>query len=313
MAETTDYEEDITMEELDLVLKKAKNRKSPGTDNLNVELFKYGGRLLKNKLLQLLNNIRHNHQIPRDWETEIIIYIHKKSPKNNCKYYITLLSTASKLYANILKNKLNRHSESILEGEQCGFRRGRSTMDAIFTLQQILEKQREFNLPTFILFVKYEKAYDSLNQGKLSQILRDEDIPTQLLKAIHSLYQNSKISIKYNDGQISEPINTNKGVRQGCGLSSDLFNIYINKAIKEWKQTTQSEIQLGSGKMIQTILYVDDQVITAESEYELHIAVCELNKIVKEYGMKITTTKTKIIGLCGKTFKGSKQKLKAKS
>jgi hypothetical protein len=46
-------------------------------------------------------------------------------------------------------------------------------------------------------------------------------------------YQNSKISIEYNDGQISERINTNKGVRQGCGLSPDLFNRYINKAIRE--------------------------------------------------------------------------------
>jgi hypothetical protein len=30
MVETTDYEEDIKVEELDLALKKAKNRKSPG-------------------------------------------------------------------------------------------------------------------------------------------------------------------------------------------------------------------------------------------------------------------------------------------
>jgi hypothetical protein len=66
-----------------------------------------------------------------------------------------------------------------------------------------------------LFFVDYEKAYDSLNGGKLWQILKDEDILTLLLKAIQSLHQNKKISIKYNDGQISEPINTNKGVRQG--------------------------------------------------------------------------------------------------
>jgi hypothetical protein len=121
-------------------------------------------------------------------------------------------------------------------------------VDAILTLTQILEKLKRTK---FIIFVDYEKAYDSLNRGKLWQILRDEGLPTQLLKATTSLYQNSKISIKYNDGQISEPINTNKGVRQGCGLSPDLFNIYINKAIKEWKQTTQSGIKLRSGKMTQ--------------------------------------------------------------
>jgi hypothetical protein len=41
---------------------------------------------------------------------------------------------------NLTKNKLNRYSESILEEEQCGFRRGRNATDAIFTLQQILGK-----------------------------------------------------------------------------------------------------------------------------------------------------------------------------
>jgi hypothetical protein len=117
-----------------------------------------------------------------------------------------------------------------------------------------LEKQGEFNLPTFTLFIEYEKAYDNLNREKLWQILREEDIPTQLLKAIQSLYKISKICIKYNEGQTSEPINTNKGVRQGCGLSPALFNIYINKAIKEWKQTTQNGTQLTTGKKIQTIL-----------------------------------------------------------
>lgn len=31
-------------------------------------------------------------------------------------------------------------------------------MDVVFTVQQILEKRREFNLPTVIRFVDYEKA-----------------------------------------------------------------------------------------------------------------------------------------------------------
>jgi hypothetical protein len=42
-------------------------------------------------------------------------------------------------------------------------------MDAIFTLQQILEQRREFNLPTFILFVDYVKAW----QFKLRKAMAD--------------------------------------------------------------------------------------------------------------------------------------------
>jgi hypothetical protein len=45
----------ITIEELEEALNKLKNRKAPGPDNLNVELFKDGGLYLKQRLLTLLN------------------------------------------------------------------------------------------------------------------------------------------------------------------------------------------------------------------------------------------------------------------
>jgi hypothetical protein len=53
----------------------------------------------------------------------------------------------------------------------------------------------------------------------------------------------------------------------------NLFNIFLNEAVKEWKQTTQIGTQLTCGKIIQTILYATDQVMLAESEDGLEIAV----------------------------------------
>jgi hypothetical protein len=96
----------------------------------------------------------------------------------------------------------------------------------------------------------------------------------------------------------------NKGVRQGCELSPNLFNIYIgiNKAIKEWKQITQNEIQLTSGKRVQTILYSDDQVIKTKSEDETQMAVNELTKTAKKNDMKISSSKTKTIELYGRNI-----------
>ena len=112
--------------------------------------------------------------------------------------------------------------------EQCAFRKARSCTDAIFMVQQIMEKRKEHNLPLFLLFIDYEKAYDNVNIGKLWEM--NDKIPNYLLNTIKCIYRNTKIRIKFNDG-ISEPIHINKGVRQGCGLSPVLFNIYINKII----------------------------------------------------------------------------------
>jgi hypothetical protein len=44
-ASSNDYTEPIVEEELDNVLKKLKNNKAPGEDGLNLDLFKYAGRL----------------------------------------------------------------------------------------------------------------------------------------------------------------------------------------------------------------------------------------------------------------------------
>jgi hypothetical protein len=77
------------------------------------------------------------------------------------------------------------------------------------------------------------------------------------------------------------------------GRASDLFNIYMNKAMEEWKETSQIGIHPNSRKIIQSVLHDDDddQVILAEGEDELKIAANELNKISKKYDMKISSTK----------------------
>jgi hypothetical protein len=66
---------------------------------------------------------------------------------------ITLLPTAYKLFANIIKNRLNEHLDDEMVEAQCGFRKGRCCIDAIFTVQQIMEKRKEHNLPLFLQFI----------------------------------------------------------------------------------------------------------------------------------------------------------------
>jgi hypothetical protein len=64
------------------------------------------------------------------------------------------MPTSYKLFANITKNRLNEHLEYEMV-EQCGFRKGRICIDAIFTVQQISEKRKEQNLLLFLLFIDY--------------------------------------------------------------------------------------------------------------------------------------------------------------
>ena len=87
------------------------------------------------------------------------IPIYKKGDRNNPDNYrgIPLLNTRYKIYSKIIVKRLTVIAEVILLEEQGGFRKGRSFMDCIFSASQIIEKHREFNIPTYIAFIDFKK------------------------------------------------------------------------------------------------------------------------------------------------------------
>jgi len=95
-----------------------------------------------------------------------------------------------------------------------------------------------------------------VNRDTLWEVMNNK-IPNYLLNTIKCIYRNTKVRIKFNNG-ISEPNHINKGVRQGCGLSPVLFNIYINTIIRGFKTVIKKGIQLNNRKLVNTILYADD-------------------------------------------------------
>ena len=114
-----------------------------------------------------------------------------------------MVLTAYKIYAKILNDRLKNIMENIIGEEQTGFRKGRSTIDAVFTLQQLIEKRREYNLSTYIAFVDFDKAFDRVSREKLWEIMFLRGYPPHLIRTIQSLYHKTKIFISV-DGKISK-------------------------------------------------------------------------------------------------------------
>jgi hypothetical protein len=78
-------------------------------------------------------------------------------------YYrcISLLCATYKLYAKIIA-RMSVTCRPLLSEEQNSFRRGRSCVDSISIIQQLLETRREYNTETHLLFIDYYKAFDSV-------------------------------------------------------------------------------------------------------------------------------------------------------
>lgn len=82
-------------------------------------------------------------------------------------------------------------------------------------------------------------------------------------------------------------------------MSPVLFCIYMNDAIKAWQREITSGIEINN-RVINTILFADDQAVFGTSEDDLQRAAYKLNKAMAEYNLQISTTKSKVIAFKGK-------------
>jgi len=73
---------------------------------------------------------------------------------------------------------------------------GRSTVDHIFCLKQLIEKKMAVYQPLSLLFVDLEKAYDSVPLQNLRKASEHYNISNSIIRAIKRLYKNSFSKIK---------------------------------------------------------------------------------------------------------------------
>ena len=79
------------------------------------------------------------------------------------------------------------------------------------------------------------------------------------------LYYNSTGSVKIGDSQ-TQPFQYARGIRQGCILSSLLFNLYINDLPYSFKNILSDPFVLPKGTKLSSLLYADDLIILSQSK-----------------------------------------------
>ena len=152
--------------ELDSVLKKIKNRKAAGLDEIPPEVWKT--RQFDDILLQQCNAVYSQNRIER-WMKGCILPFPKKGDIGLAKNYrgIKLTSIAAKIYNALLRNRIEAKIDNILRKNQNDFRRNRSTTSQRLTIRSFLEGVRAKHLQATLLFVDFTKAFDSIHRGKM--------------------------------------------------------------------------------------------------------------------------------------------------
>ena len=120
--------------------------------------------------------------------------------------------------------------------------------------------------------------------------------PGHIIGLLESLYENQESAVKTNVGT-TDWFKVTKGVRQGCCLSPQLFNIYTEQIMRNVLEEDRYDAVSVGGRAISELRYADDTVLLSMSEQGLSRLLESNRHFSEEAWLLINTTKTKLMKL----------------
>ena len=232
--------EQFTREELDLLLRKIKNRKAGELDEIPPEVWKT--REFNDILLQHCNEVYNQNTIDR-WTKGWILPFPEKGDLGIAKNYrgITLTSIAAKIYNALLRNRIEPKIRTYLGRTKMASEEIDPQRHKFWLSVKLLMGYMQKNLEATVLFVDFAKAFDSTLRGKMEQILLAYGLPWETVAAIMML--NTKAKVHSVDGD-TDYFDVLAGVLQGDTLAPYLFIICLDcvlvRLLIEWNISVSS-------------------------------------------------------------------------
>lgn len=288
-----DINKPFTMPELISAINNQKLKKCPGPDGITSEIIKQLPPETIDFLLILYNHIWLNKTYPKQWR-EVTVYpvLKPNKPKTNTENYRPI--SASNNFSKILQKMVNQRlvwyleTNKILNNNQAGFRKGRSTIDNVLQLTTEVKKTFKKRHNLIALFFDLKKAYDTAWRKYILTTLQEHGLDGHILYYVKNFLQEREYKVRAN-GHLSKKMTQENGVPQGEILSVTLFLMAINKITKNISPT------------VKTCLFADDLLIFTSGpnlrsiRNQLQLAINHLEEWCKKTGFQFSPSKTKAL------------------
>jgi hypothetical protein len=292
-----ELDQPIIVDEILNAVKCLKSEKAYGSDCLLNEYFIESIDILSAHLCDLFNGILNSGIYPDKWMEGIIIPLHKKGNVDDVNNYrgITLVSCFSKIFTTVLNKRLENfcNEHNIISDAQFGFRKGKSTVDAIFILMSLVQKYLNENKRFYVIFVDMMKCFDSIYRNALWLKMYKCGIQGKILRIIRNMYQKVKSCVKLCSNY-SDYFNYAVGLRQGEVMSPMLFSLFVEDFELFLQNNVESGLHLDDIVLI-LLLFADDMAIVGKTPAEIQEHLNTLYNYCNMWGLKVNTSKTKIV------------------
>ena len=283
----------ITLEEIKTAIFQMKPGKSPGLDGIPVEFYQEFWDEIKDLYFAYINRVKVE-AFPTGRNTSLIKLIYKKTGEiillRNYRP-ISLMNVDIKILSKTLANRLMYVLPSIIHRTQTAVY-GRQIDETIHMIRDLIDLANKENIPAAFIFLDQEKAFDRVHHNFLYKTLRAFGFGDVFIHWIYTLYNNASSFLNIN-GFFSPRIPLNRGIRQGCPLSSLLYVLVIEVfAIQLRLNPNIIGFQIGGEKIVSTH-YMDDATITITQNRCFKEVIKEIANYEDATGAKINYEKTK--------------------
>lgn len=311
-ANFTFLDNDITVEEVHNSIKAVKSNKAPGPDGLIGELYKHSSLAMVQFLTRYFNKLFVTGTFPSAWCEALLQPLHKKGDINCPDNYrgISLLNVSGKLYSYILNKRLTKwiEDEHVINEAQAGFRRNYSTVDHIFTLLSIVQKQLRNHRKLYVAFIDFKKAFDLVDRNKLWSVLKKNGIGGRMYQAIKSMYAVVKAKVKVG-GDLTDSFMCPRGLKQGEICSPVLFSLFINELAEEIIKGGKHGIPLSPDLLqILIMLFADDIILVSSTVSGLQQQLNVLCNTAHSLDLTVNLQKSNVVIFRNGGYISSKEK-----
>lgn len=256
-------------------------RKAPGLDGITPRMLKATKELISLSIATLINRCLDEEAIPTDWKKSLVIPVPKVDNSTDPSDYrpISLLPIVSKIFERHVFDILYERVESKLSSKQFGFRKGRSTTDALLYFEHLVMsgfdecRRMKKKAEVLAVFFDVQKAFDTTPHAGILDRLASFAIPKNMINLIENYLQGRSSAVKVVDA-ISDEFTVSRGVPQGSILGPLLFIVFIDQVF---------ETRLSEGAEL--VMYADDLAYVKPLTHaeDAEAAIQDLSTLEKTY------------------------------
>ena len=183
---------------------------------------------------------------------------------------------------------------------QFGFRKNRSTTDALFIARRLQDLGERSGDNIVICMLDWKQAFDRISHPRMMQALERLNLPRKFRNLIASFYTDLSFQVKH-ENFLSHAKPQDAGIGQGCPLSPFLFILVMTVlfhdiGVEHYRDLSECRLDQIS---FNEVLYADDTLLISRNTFGMNLLLHAIEDESAYYRLKLNHDKCHVLAMNG--------------